>query len=96
MRTILRLCLVTGVFAFVCSSAFAQQVNPNGLPLCPDKQNARFHNCWGVYTTAKGDKYVGEFKDDQYHGQGTYTHANGDKYVGEYKDDKRHGQGIYT
>ena len=44
----------------------------------------------------KGDKYVGEYKDGKYNGQGTYTAANGNKYVGEYKDDKRNGQGTYT
>jgi len=41
-------------------------------------------------------KYVGEFKDDKFHGQGTYTFAKGDKYVGEHKDGKQHGQGTYT
>ena len=44
----------------------------------------------------KGDKYVGEFKDGKYSGQGTYTFANGNKYVGENKDGKRDGQGTYT
>ena len=39
------------------------------------------------------DKYVGEMKNGQLHGQGTYTWANGDKYIGEYKDGKEHGQG---
>jgi hypothetical protein len=49
----------------------------------------------------KGDKYVGEYKDDKRSGQGTYFYlANnqfkGDKYVGEYKDNKKNGQGTYT
>ena len=42
-----------------------------------------------------GDKYVGEYKDGKYHGQGTYTSANGNKYVGEFKDGKKSGQGTY-
>ena len=66
------------------------------LPNCPSDQSARWHNCFGTYTFDDGDKYVGEWKDNKYHGQGTYTYANGDKYVGEYKDDKKHGQGTYT
>ena len=74
------------------------------LPNCPSDQNQRYDNCFGTYIWGsgpnKGDKYVGEWKDDKKHGQGTYTSANapnkGDKYVGEYKDDKRHGQGTYT
>ena len=43
-----------------------------------------------------GAKYIGEFKDDKYHGQGTLKFADGEKYIGEFKDDKRHGQGTYT
>jgi hypothetical protein len=53
-------------------------------------------NCFGTYTFANGDKYVGEFKDDKRNGQGTYTYTNGNKYVGEYRDDKRSGQGTET
>jgi hypothetical protein len=44
----------------------------------------------------RGDRYVGQFKDDKPNGQGTYTHANGNKYDGEFKDGKRNGQGTYT
>ena len=49
---------------------------------------------------ANGDKYIGEYKDDKYNGQGTYTFGpnsewSGDKYVGGYKDGKKNGQGTY-
>ena len=47
-------------------------------------------------TYDNGDKYVGEFKDDLFSGQGTYTFADGEKYVGQHKDDQQHGQGTYT
>jgi hypothetical protein len=50
----------------------------------------------GTYTPARGNKYVGEWKNSTFHGQGTYTYASGDKYVGEWKDNKRNGQGTYT
>ena len=69
------------------------------LPVCPEYRHptkSPWVNCFGTYTFADGDKYVGEYKDDKGNGQGTYTFANGDKYVGEYKDDKRNGQGTYT
>ena len=66
----------------------------SSLPACPS--SGYFHNCFGTYTFANGDKYVGEFKDGKYNGQGTYTSANGNKYVGEYKDGKRNGQGTFT
>ncbi|MDB2454330.1 trypsin-like peptidase domain-containing protein [Planktomarina temperata] len=66
------------------------------LPNCPSDQTKRYHNCFGTYTNADGDTYVGEFKDDSFNGQGAYTFASGDKYIGEFRDDKYNGQGTYT
>ena len=66
------------------------------LPNCPSDQTERYHNCFGTYTNADGDTYVGEFKDNRAHGQGTFTYTNGGKYIGEWRDDKNHGQGTYT
>ena len=66
------------------------------LPNCPSDQTKRYHNCFGTYTNADGDTYVGEFRDDKQHGQGTYTFAEGDKYIGEFKDDAFNGQGSLT
>ena len=34
-----------------------------------------------------GDKYQGELRNAQAHGQGTYTFADGRKQIGEWKDD---------
>ena len=65
------------------------------LPACPSNQNAYKDNCFGTYVWDDGEKYIGEWKDNTYHGQGTYTHASGDKYVGEWKDGNRNGQGTY-
>ena len=59
-------------------------------------ENSGLKSGQGTYTFASGNKYVGEFKDDNFNGQGTYTWTNGNKYVGEFKDDKRNGQGTYT
>ena len=77
-------------------STFFFSISIQALPLCPSDTSVRWDDCFGTYTFANGDKYVGEFKEDKIHGQGTYTYANGGKYIGEYKDDKRHGQGTYT
>ena len=72
----------------------------SSLPQCP--ATGFRHNCIGTVTwasqalAAHGPKYVGEFKDDKFHGQGTYTWADGNKYVGEFKDDKQDGHGTYT
>ena len=76
------------------------EVRGSDLPPCTSDQTKRYHNCFGTYTFADGDKYVGEFRNDKYHGQGTYYYladnrSKGDKYVGEYKDGKPHGQGTY-
>ena len=46
------------------------------LPPCPS--SGYFHNCFGTKTYADGNKYVGEFKDNEFNGQGTYSYANGD------------------
>ena len=65
------------------------------LPPCPGSYNAStWHNCIGTYTSADGDKYVGEYRDGKKNGQGTYTFANGRKYVGEFKNGFSHGKGI--
>ena len=72
------------------------------LPECPGSPTkstkvwTSWNNCEGTATYANGDKYVGEWKDGNKHGQGTYTYADGDKYVGEHKNGKRHGQGTLT
>ena len=43
----------------------------------------------GTYTWAKsGNKYVGEFKDDQPNGQGTKTYADGTVAEGMWENNK--------
>jgi len=91
------------IFSLIFSClAYGQELNnPNKLPPCPTDQNQKFHNCWGKYVHSDGDKYVGEWKDGNKHGQGTFYWIGdslwkGDKYVGEYRNDKKHGQGTYT
>ena len=39
-------------------------------------------------------KYIGEFKNDNFHGQGSKKWSNGDVYRGQWKDGKRNGEGI--
>ena len=43
-----------------------------------------------------GETYVGEWKDDLFHGQGTYTYPDKSTYEGEWKEGKKHGQGTQT
>ncbi|MEK9744254.1 MAG: hypothetical protein VW493_10195 [Gammaproteobacteria bacterium] len=45
------------------------------LPPCP--KYGVWHNCFGSYTFANGEKYVGEWRDSKYHGQGAATFPDG-------------------
>ena len=86
---------VTALLVLVMSSSTTGW-GQSRLSSCPADHKVRWHNCFGTFTFADGDKYVGEFRDNKFNGQGTYTYADGAKYVGEYKDDKRNGQGTLT
>ena len=87
----------------ICNKALSQ----SSLPECEgnDKNISSFlaghfakvrkwTNCYGTTVGPKGEKYVGEFSNGKFHGQGTFAHA-GRKYVGQYKNHKKHGQGTY-
>ena len=52
-------------------------------------------NGQGVYSSADGSIYEGEYKDGEKNGHGVYKNASGGFYEGEYKNDKRNGQGVY-
>ena len=45
---------------------------------------------------AYGNKYVGEYLDGKYHGQGTFTNDNGDNTSGNTGTAKDTGKGTYT
>ena len=49
----------------------------------------------GVYTYSNGDKYEGDWFNDQSTGNGVYTYSNGSSYKGEFLEDKLNGKGIY-
>jgi hypothetical protein len=48
----------------------------------------------GVYISASGMKYEGEWKNGKRDGQGNLTYSNGSKYTGGWKNNRMHGQGI--
>jgi hypothetical protein len=76
----LSMCLLLGGRAFA-------------LPPCPAEEDKAYHACFGTYVDPSGDKYVGEFMNDNYNGQGTYYSANGDRYVGSFRDGAYEGKG---
>ena len=41
-----------------------------------------------IFTSPRGGKYEGEYKDGKRNGQGTYTYSDGEKYVGKWKNGK--------
>ena len=59
-------------FVLMVGSAHAQ----SNLPTCPSA-GISFHNCYGVWTDRSGTKYVGEWKNQQYNGQGTLYRSDG-------------------
>ena len=64
----------------------------SNLPPCPSF--GYFHNCFGTYIEPNnGRKYVGEWRDGKWNGQGNLNFPLGDNYVGEFKDNNRNGQG---
>ena len=73
------------------------------LKKCPTSQSQRYHNCFGTFTwdgEFAGQKYVGEWRDGKFNGQGTFTWPDGkfadQKYVGEWRDGKFDGKGTFT
>jgi hypothetical protein len=77
MRFLLRLVLLC-FWGLGC--AFAQ----SNLPACPS--SGYFHNCFGTLTFPSGMKYVGEWKDNKYNGQGTWFYTNGSTAQGIWRD----------
>jgi hypothetical protein len=76
---------------------YAQWWNPlakSTLPNCPSDKSARFHNCFGEISFPDGTRYIGEFKDDTFHGRGLGIRPDGTRYSGEYVNGKRNGDGI--
>ena len=52
------------------------------LPPCEGSDISTWSNCFGAGTLPNGDKYVGEWKDDKFHGQGTMTYTDGEVWKG--------------
>lgn len=67
-------------FVLMVGGAYAQSV----LPACPP--SGYFHNCFGTFTYSSGMKYVGEWRDDKYNGQGVLIYANGSTRQGIWAD----------
>ena len=51
---------------------------------------------YGTYVFSNGDKYVGFFKDNKFHGQGTFTWIEGETFSGKWKNGYMTEKGTYT
>ena len=73
----------------------------NGSPSSSSTTVRNWIDCFGTFTLFGGNKYIGDFRNGKFDGQGTYIYGPlskwaGSKYVGEWKGGKRHGQGTFT
>jgi hypothetical protein len=92
--------------AALSDDAAVATVDDNGLRPCPESPGEIWDDCFGTYlqpesSRREGDKYVGEFRNDNFHGHGTYYFLadgewQGDRYVGEFKNGRFDGYGVYT
>jgi len=67
---------------FFCNIGWTE----TSLPECKGSNYEKWTNCKGTETWENGRKYVGEFKDGKFHGQGTLTYINGVVEKGIWKD----------
>jgi hypothetical protein len=61
-----------------------------------EMKNGKANGRGELHSVGKEFSYVGEWKNDEFHGHGTFTLPNSASYVGEWKNDKRHGHGTKT
>jgi hypothetical protein len=64
------------------------------LPDC--LENGALHNCSAAVELDGGSRYVGDFVDGLYEGEGAYTYSDGEGYVGTFLNGKFDGQGTYS
>ncbi len=65
------------VFLAVMLTGSWASAQESDLPRCEGSYNGyTWNNCFGTYHWG-GDKYVGEWRDGKWHGQGTFTYPDG-------------------
>ena len=64
------------VFLAVMLTGSWASAQESDLPSCPPGDDEYWHNCFSTWTNDVG-KYVGEWRDNKWHGQGTLTSADG-------------------
>lgn len=70
------------------STVTQPNVSFSNLPACLGRDSAKWSNCFGTEAYLFDTKYVGEFKDGKFHGQGAYHSSNGKISQGIWADGK--------
>jgi len=65
----------------------------NGVRYTGEFQRGKKHGNTLLY--ADNSSYVGEFKDNVYHGHGTYIGADKSRYIGQFRGGQFNGEGTY-
>ena len=50
--------------------------------------------CHGRIDYPNGSYYVGEWRDDKFHGRGLFHKSGGERYIGFWRENMRHGKGV--
>ena len=61
----------TLILVLLAGAAYGQ----SNLPECPKDVNSNWTNCFGAFINIIGDKYLGEFVNNAYNGQGILIYA---------------------
>ena len=73
-----------------CAPVNAQESN---LPYCPHDTKIRWHYCIANLKFSDGQKFVGEYRNNQRNGHGILSVPKKYNYEGEFRDDVFHGLG---
>ena len=87
MKRLLPILMVLGMFLGDVGKGLAVSKCP-GSPTSSGSTFISWTDCFGIWNSANGNKYVGEFKNGKYHGQGTFTYTNGSVDKGIWENGK--------
>ena len=62
---------------FLCLLGLGNVYAQSNLPACQGRDAAKWRDCYGTFAFTDGGKYIGEFKDGKFNGQGTFYSSDG-------------------
>ncbi len=84
------------LFSLIFLINLSTVIAKNRLEPCRDSDVRNWNFCYGEIELPYGNKYIGEFKNGKFHGDGAYIYTLGrDKYEGQFKGGDAHGLGIF-